>query len=80
MGTRIRLAGVLAIVLSAAVIPASAAAANKQLWASNTLSAIADDVVGTTDMSVLSEDDAGASEPLRVGHGESFPYISRKHS
>jgi hypothetical protein len=59
MGTRIRLAGVLAIVFVAAVIPASAAAANKQLWVSNTLSAVANDVAGTTDMSVLSEDDAG---------------------
>jgi hypothetical protein len=59
MRARIRLAGVLAIVLAAAVIPANAAAATKQLWVSNTLSAIANDVVGTTDMSVLSEDDAG---------------------
>jgi hypothetical protein len=59
MRASIGLAGVIVIVLAAAVIPANAAAANKQLWASNTLSAIANDVAGTTDMSVLSEDDAG---------------------
>jgi hypothetical protein len=59
MGTRIRLAGAIAIVLAAVVVPANAAAATKQLWVSNTLSGIANDVVGTTDMSVLSEDDAG---------------------
>jgi hypothetical protein len=56
---RIRLAGVIAIVLAAAVIPANSGAANKQLWVSNTLSGIANDVAGTTDMSVLSEDDPG---------------------
>ncbi len=59
MGARIRLAGVVAIVLAAAVTPANAAAASKQIWVSDTLSAIANDVAGTTDMSVLSEDDAG---------------------
>jgi hypothetical protein len=59
VGARIRLVGVMAIVLAAAAIPATATAAGKQLWLSNTLSAIANDVVGTTDMSVIGEDDAG---------------------
>jgi hypothetical protein len=59
MRAQIRLAGVFAIVLAAAVIPANAAAAHKQLWVSDTLNAVANDVAGTTDMSVLSEDNAG---------------------
>jgi hypothetical protein len=58
MRVRIRVASGILIVLFAAVIPASAAAASKQIWASDTLSGIANDVAGTTDMSVLSEDDA----------------------
>jgi hypothetical protein len=59
VGAKIRLAGVIAMVIAAAVIPASAAAANKQLWVSDTLNAVANDVAGTTDMTVLSEDDPG---------------------
>jgi hypothetical protein len=51
-------AGVIAIVLIAAVVPASARASTKQIWVSDTLNGIANDVVGTTDMNVLSEDDA----------------------
>jgi hypothetical protein len=46
-----------AIALVAAVVPASASAAGKQLWTSDALNGIANDVAGTTDMTVLSEDD-----------------------
>jgi hypothetical protein len=53
-----RLGAYIAVGLIAAVAPASAAAANKQFWTSTTLDRVANDVVGTTDMSVLSEDDA----------------------
>jgi hypothetical protein len=53
-----KLASGIVVVLLAAVIPASAAAASKQIWTSDTLNGIANDVAGTTDMSVLSEDDA----------------------
>jgi hypothetical protein len=58
MKPSLRLAGGIVIVLLAAVVPASAAAASKQIWTSGTLNGIANDVAGTTDMSVLSEDDA----------------------
>jgi hypothetical protein len=41
-----------------AVTAANDSAVSKQLWSSTTLDQIADDIVGTTDMSVLVEDDA----------------------
>jgi hypothetical protein len=53
-----RLGAYVALALIAAVVPANAAAANKQIWTSGTLNGIANDVAGTTDMTVLSEDDA----------------------
>jgi hypothetical protein len=53
-----RLGAYLAVGLIASVAPANAGAASRQLWTSTTLDRIANDVAGTTDMSVLSEDDA----------------------
>jgi hypothetical protein len=52
-----RLVACAAIALVAAVVPASASAAGKQLWTSDALNSVANDVAGTTDMTVWSEDD-----------------------
>jgi hypothetical protein len=52
-----RLASGIVIVLLAAVVPTGAAAASKQIWTSDALNGIANDVAGTTDMTVLIEDD-----------------------
>jgi hypothetical protein len=62
-----RLGAYIAVGLIAAVAPASAAAANKQIWTSATLNGIANDVAGTTDMTVLSEDNANEWATLLPG-------------